>query len=437
MSIAFESDGKVLPGWNLFLRGLVVLVVCAAAAGLMIARSGGAFRQTLSVTADLVDVGDGLPAKSDVKYQGLLVGRVNGVTPARNGSPNQVHIDLIPDRSHGISSTVTARVVPSNVFAVPSVQLVYNGPGASLAAGAHIAEDRSVDTVRLQTSLTALSRIVAAAGRAGSDPTLGVLTAIERATAGHGEDAVRAGAELTRISGALNAAMAPDGTGATLDTLSEALTGLRSSAPDLLGAVHNSVLPLRTVEQQRQRLEAMLTGGLDTSATVATALENHTADLTGITAELSPPLSVIADGSRNFSQMTVSLARLSGPFSGMWDPVTQRATAKVIVELTPHRQYTRADCPRYGDLTGPSCATGPPGGPTIIGPDAAPAASPIVLGGTVGETGSPQEQARVAAVLGGAPNAAADILLGPLLRGNDVKVTPAPNDSSAPPGGPR
>src|SRR5690349_14849287 len=134
--------------------------------------------------------------------------------------------------------------------------------------------------------------------------------------------------------------------------------------------------------------------------------------------------------------MTTSQTRLARTFLGLWDTADQNVTAKIILELTPHRQYTRADCPRYGDLAGPSCASGPPGDATIIGPNAAPASSPTLIGGNVGEVGSPQEQQRIASILGGVPGAAADILFGPLLRGNNAEVRPGPADQ-APAGGPR
>lgn len=437
MSFAFESDGKVLPDWQLLLRGIAVLMVLAVAAVVMIARSQGAFRETVRVTAVLVDVGDGLPPRSDVKFQGVLVGQVDSVRPSIDGGPNAVQIDLNPEYVAGIPATVTARVVPSNVFAVPSVQLVYQGQGVPLAAGARIPQDHSLETVRLQTSLTALSRIAAAAGRSGSDPVLGILAVVERASRGHGAEAIRAGAELTRISRALNATMAPDGTAATLDALSDALAGLRSSAPDLLGAVHNAVGPMRAVAERRDQLVTLLTGALTTSATVATALANNTDTITGITGTLSPALGTIAEGSRNFTQMAVSQTRLAWKFAKLWDPADQNMTAKVIIELTPHRQYTRADCPRYGDLEGPSCATGPVGGPTIIGPNAAaPASYSAPIGGNVGPIGSSREQQQIASILGGRPNAAADILFGPLLRGNDAQLTAA-TDSPAPTGEPR
>ncbi|MBY8856588.1 MCE family protein [Nocardia sp. CA2R105] len=427
MSIAFESDGKMLSNTRLFVRGVGVLAVIAIALAAVVAKFEGAFEHSVRVTAELVDVGDGLPPMADVKYRGVLVGRVGSVSAPVGGGSNIVRIDLDPGYVSAIPDTVTARVVPSNAFAVPSVQLVYNGPGAPLSAGAHIGQDRSSATVQLQTSLTALARIAGAAGRSGSDPALGILAVVERATSGEGAAALQAGANLSRIAGVLNSQMAPGGTGSTLDALSRALTGLRASSPDLLGAVHNAIGPMQVLAERKDQLRALLTGGLTTSSTVATALDNNTAKITGITANISPALAVIADGSSHFTQMELSLQRLVPPFAGAWDPKTQNLTAKAIIELTPHRQYTRADCPRYGALAGPSCATAPAGAVKIIGPQAgAPLEDLSLIGGNVGQVGSSQEQQKIAALLGGVPNPAADLLFGPLLRGSDATVVPAP-----------
>ncbi|WP_131724979.1 MlaD family protein, partial [Mycobacteroides abscessus] len=115
--------------------------------------STGRLNDFVRVVADLNNVGDGLPQKSDVKYHGVLVGEVDGVTPASNGQPNFVHINLKPQYAKSIPSTATARVVPSNVFAVSSVQLVDRGPGAPIRAGAHIAEDTQLPTVLFQTTV--------------------------------------------------------------------------------------------------------------------------------------------------------------------------------------------------------------------------------------------------------------------------------------------
>ncbi|MEU4312103.1 MCE family protein [Nocardia sp. NPDC024068] len=430
MTTAFEADDRNLATWKLLVRGIAFAVVVAAAVAAGIARSQGSFEDTVGVTAIMTDIGDGLPVKSDVKYRGVLVGTVTGIDLTDLGT-SRVRIDLEPWHASGIPATVTARVVPSNVFAVPSVQLVDNGPAPALRAGAQLSQDRSLDTVRLQTSLTALSTIAAAAGRSPSDPTVGILETVRAATSGRGEEMLRGAAQLERIVAALNEVAAPDGTGSTLDALAAALTGLRGSAPDLLNAVNRAIVPMQTLAQQRTAFADLLSGGLVTSTRVGTALQNQTGTVTDITARMAPVLDVLARGSPNFVQMTTSQRRLSHRFATeFWDPQTQSATGKIILELTPHKQYSRADCPRYGDLAGPSCTTAP------VGPAALPGAGQAVPAAAVdGPTGGPGERDRIATVLGRPPDSLSQLLLGPLLRGNDIHITPAGADGGG--GGPR
>ncbi|MEV6658252.1 MlaD family protein [Nocardia fluminea] len=369
MSIVFESDDRHLSNIKLFVRGTAALAVVAATVAAMVARSEGAFAETVEVTAMLVDVGDGLPKRSDVKYRGILVGTVQDVVAADGAHPNKVRIELTPEHAATIPATVTARVVPSNVFAVPSVQLIDNGPGAPLRPGASIPEDHSRASVQLQTSLTALSRIVDAVGRPDADPTVGILETVERATRGRGADALAAAAQLTRIVRAYRAEMSgADDSTALLTGLSEAVLGLQESAPDLLATLHSAVGPMRSVAEQRIRLSELLTGGIATTETVGAALNNRTDTLIDLNSRLGPVLQILAAGSGNFVQMTTSQTRIAHVFAhDFWQPETQSGTAKVIVELTPHKQYTRTDCPRYGELAGASCENGPAAGPPVIG----------------------------------------------------------------------
>ncbi|MEU1983194.1 MCE family protein [Nocardia sp. NPDC019395] len=422
MPSAFEADDRNLADWKLLVRGIAFALVAAALVAAGIARSQGAFESTVRITALMADVGDGLPVKSDVKYRGVIVGMVTEVAPATGDGPNRVGIELWPQQAQGIPATVTARVVPSNVFAVPSVQLVDNGPAPALRAEAEIAQDHSLATVQLQTSLTALSRIAEAAGRSATDPTVGILATVARATSGRGPEMLRAGAQLGRIAQALNEVTAPDGGPSTMDALAQALAGLQASAPDLLQAVNQSVAPMQIVAQQRGQLAALLSGGLVTTTSIGTALTNHTGTLTDITGSMAPVLDVLARGSRNFVQMTTSQARLATKFrTQFWRADTQSATGSVIVELTPHKQYTRADCPRYGNLAGPSCATGPAGSAPVIPGGFTPASADS---GT-GAVGGPDERQQVTAVLGNEPDNLSALVLGPLVRGNNVTVTPA------------
>lgn len=431
MSILFEPDGRGPSVLRLLLSGVCFLVVVAGVATAMVAVSRGAFRRTVPITAVLADVGDGLPVKSDVKYLGVRVGAVTAVAPSPEPGMNDVHIQLDPRYAGQIPRSVTARVVPSNVFAVPSIQLLYQGAAPAVTGNARIRQDRSAATVRLQTSLDQLRRILAAVGRDRADTAVGMLETLAEATSGRGESLEAAGAQLRRIVVELNRVISVQAVPSTLDSLSASLRELRSAAPELLDTLHHSIEPMLTVARERRQLTDLLTGGVHTFDTVGNALGHNTDRLISSTTQLSPALDVLGDGASHFPQISSSVIRMSGKFNQTFDPRAQRVTAKVIVQLTPNRQYTRADCPRYGMLAGTSCSTAPQAAaarnrpPDSVQPNGVhPAEWPVT---DIGPVGSAAEQQQIADILGGTPNAAADILFGPLARGASVAVAAEPD----------
>ncbi|MQY16998.1 MlaD family protein [Nocardia macrotermitis] len=425
MSILFEPDGRGPSAWRLLLSGICFLIVVAGVATTMVEVSRGAFRRTVPVTAILADVGDGLPAKSDVKYLGVRVGLVTGVAPASEPGMNAVRIQLDPRYAGQIPRSVTARVVPSNVFAVPSIQLLYNGSAAAVTGGELIRQDHSRATVRLQTSLDQLRRILAAVGRDQTDTAVGMLETLAEATSGRGASLADAGAQLREIVIELNKVISVQAAPSALDALSAALREVRVTAPELLDTLHHTVGPMLTVAREREQLTALLTGGAHTFDTVGNALGHNSDRLIFITSNLSPALDVLGDGASHFPQISSSVIRMSDKFNHTFDPRVQRVTAKVIVQLTPNRQYTRADCPRYGALVGTSCSTAPGSASNAVQPSAF---RPDDRSATdIGPAGSATEQRQIAEILGGTPNAAADILFGPLARGAKVTVTADPS----------
>jgi phospholipid/cholesterol/gamma-HCH transport system substrate-binding protein len=427
-----ESAQRQISTGRLLVRGLALLFVALLLSAVAIAKSEGAFSKRLTVYAMLTDVGDGLPSGSDVKFRGALVGTVKGVTPALDEQPNRIEISLESHFSGGIPSNVTARVVPGNVFAVSSIQLIDNGPAPSLRAGAEIPQDDSLSTVQFQTALTKLRDIMSAAGRPGSGDTVGVLAAVAEATAGRGDELTHAGGGAKRIVGEINRIMVPDGSEATLTVLSESLQGLQESSPELLDAVHNAVVPMRTVAQMRQELTSFLSAGITTFGTVGEAFENNTDRIIMITTALSPVVGVLADGGGEFAPMVTRINDVTNRFfTHVWRHDTQKAVGKFMLVLTPNKMYTRQDCPRYGTLEGPSCRTAPlTADPPVMPRNLDPAQMPA---GNVGPVGSPEERAQMVELLGPDTNVAHELLFGPVARGNTVTLVP---DPAAPPAGP-
>lgn len=360
MPNSFELDGRGPSDRQLLGCGVAVVIVSALLAVALLAKSTGRFNDYVRVVADLVNVGDGLPQKSDVKYHGVLVGMVNDVVPAANGKPNYVQINLKPEYAKSIPAAVTARVVPSNVFAVSSVQLVGNGPGAAIHAGAHIAEDTQLPTVLFQTTVTKLRNLLAAAGRGRDDNSLGILAALAAATDHRRVVLLNDAAQLNRLLDQLNSIVATDTGPSTVSALIEATRGLQATAPDLVDALHQAVEPMRTFAQTRAQLAALVSGADNTIATTQQSLNNHIDQLIKITTDFTPVLGVLALKSNNFLPAVVKLDNLATKFMDeVWVPESGTGNMRVNLSFTPSYSYTRADCPRYGELKGPSCFTAP------------------------------------------------------------------------------
>ncbi|OBB38902.1 MCE family protein [Mycobacterium sp. 852002-51961_SCH5331710] len=438
MAQSFESAAKPVSDSRLLLRGLALLLGTVLLAAAAIAKSEGVFSNRVEVVALLANVGDGLPKGSDVKFRGALVGTVEGVTPSIDGGDNEVDLSLDPHFAHAIPATVTARVVPGNVFAVSSIQLVDNGSGPALRSGAQIHQDDSLATVQFQTALSKLREVLAAAGRPGSTDSVGVLSAVAEATSGRGDELERAGSGANRIVDQLNRVMADDGTEATLSVLSETLQGLQTSSPDLLDAVHSAVVPMQTFAEKRQDLAHFLSAGHATFGEVGTAFENNTDRMIVITTQLSPVMGVMADGAGAFAPIVTRINDVTNRFfDHVWHEDKKMAVGKFMLVLTPNRMYTRQDCPRYGALEGPSCRTAPLTADPPVLPRQLDPRNYQPPGGNVGPVGSPEERAQLSELLGPEPNAATELLFGPVARGNTVQIVPDPSAHAAavpPPG---
>ena len=357
----YDGDSRSPSTARLYVVGVVFVAIVAATVTVLIAKSRGALDPFVRVSAQLINVGDGLPVKSDVKFRGVLVGFVSGVIPAQAGQPNVVNLNLKPQLAAGIPETVTARVVPSNVFAVSSVQLVDNHTSAApLHSGSVVREDQTLPTVLFQTTLEKFRRVLAAIGREPTDTNVGWLTALGEATSGRGNKLQQAGHDLNEIVAQLNTIVTDQPVPSTLSALTAATAGLSRTAPELLNALDQAVTPMRTLTEKRAALTDFLAAGMGTLGPLGQGFDNQTDRLITITTQMTPVLGALADHGGSIHSIAVNAQELVTKFVDEgWDWNTNQLKAKAVVALTPTRTYVRADCPRYGAMLGPSCFTAP------------------------------------------------------------------------------
>ena len=153
-------------------------------------------------------------------------------------------------------------MVPSNVFAVSSVQLVDNGKNApALRAGAVIPEDQSLPTVLFQTTLNKFRELLTAIGREPYADSIGWLTALGEATQGRGDRLKNAGRELNEIVTQFNSVVTGDPGPSTISALTAATNGLRDTSPELFDALDTAVRPMQTLAEKRAALTNLLSAG--------------------------------------------------------------------------------------------------------------------------------------------------------------------------------
>lgn len=337
-------------------RGVVALGVLVVLAGALLLRYTGAFQPSFPATALVEDVGDGLRAGADVKLRGALVGRVDDVRlqASPDGVPvHEVVLRLRPEMAAGIPAGVTARVVPTNVFGAPSLELLDppDGSTAVLARDGIIPGDRSAGTLQLQTVLNQLNRTL----RAVRPAELNVaLTDIATALDGRGE---KMGSIIGRSDAYLSTLNTrTDDFTADLALLGTDLRTLADIAPELLDTVDNALVTTRTVVEERARLADTLTGG--------TLAANRLDDLL---AETDDRLVRLADDGRGVLRVLAgqkeeiprSLRGISDGLRALGQGLNQqKGGLNVQFSLTPFSPYTAADCPRYGSLAGPNCPGG-------------------------------------------------------------------------------
>ncbi|TSE00299.1 MCE family protein [Skermania sp. ID1734] len=343
---------------QLVIAGIALFVVVGVALWLLGLRYTGHFRSDIPVTARLTTTGDGLPKDSDVKFRGVLVGSVKDVKVTANGEVQDVGLEIKPQYIDSIPSTVTARVVPSNIFAVTSVELLDNGPGPSLHEGSIIQEDHSKGTVALQDTLTALRNVITAIDPIRLGRVLGTLAdALDPSVRVPGSSIVRLDRWLTSVDAAI-----PD-LGTYLGNFGTAFQALNQSAPELVDSLSQSVISGATIAAKRGQLANLLFDGSLTLDSTNNLFARNPNSGKEVVQGLDPMFNGLANDPEAIAQtvpaLQTALNNLGTAFR--WGP-SNKVSLSIDLSFTPFQQYSAADCPRYGNMTGPSCATAPPTG---------------------------------------------------------------------------
>ncbi len=324
-------------------RGLIVMLAFIAILGATYLRSTGAVGGNPEVSALVRNAGGSLRPGSDVKINGVIIGRVTEIT---NGNDGDVRIGLLVNEEDldSIPANVEARILPATVFGTTFVDLVvYNGASDdALEAGDVIPADKSQGTLELQQALDDIDRLVTALGPAELASAIGsAAEALEGRGDKIGQIIETADTYLARLTPLMPLVRSD------LRKLAANLELIDSVAPDLLQATEDGLVTLHTIATQQAAVTALISGGTALSRTATSFLSSNQRELVRFIDNGALLMDVLYDNRR---------AGISGAIStnievGRAVPSAIRegfVRSDAIIQLEAPEFYTAADRPRYG-----------------------------------------------------------------------------------------
>jgi phospholipid/cholesterol/gamma-HCH transport system substrate-binding protein len=400
------------------LAAAAATLLCAAGAYLGLSYVGLVSGDT-RVRAELVTLGDSLGPGSDVKYRGLVVGKVQRMNPG-DGSKS---VDLLVDREQAgrIPATVRARVLPGTLFGSEYVDLVgtQRDTGDALTDGTVVRADTSEHTVRLMDAFDTVRRILVAVDPAQLDAALSELA---HALDGHGDDLGRFIRSADRFVGVM--AAHEDTFYRDLELLDLTLGTASDIEPELVAALRSSVTTARTVVARQRDIAELVAGSTVFAGRSRTLFEREEDRVIRLLGATGPTLTTLSSGTDSLDAFLSGAPRVL--HNGADSIHGSRIMMEGLIGTNPLDPYTAADCPRYAGASGSNC-TGSDGRYDAYepaGPRRTVADAPD-LGGSAGPVGSEPEKRSVAVLFGltGDDPGLRDVytLLGaPILRGQEV-----------------
>jgi virulence factor Mce-like protein len=338
-------------------RGLTALVTVTAVVASLYLYGQGTFSNDWEAAALVDDAGGSLVVGSDVKYDGVVVGKVAGLRfdPAVDGpGGTRIDLELRPGMAEEVPADVRARVLPASVFGTSFVDLVRAETQAassagSLEPGAEIPQDRSRPTLELQDVLDGLDTVIDTLGPAELSSTL---SALADAVDGNGEQLGRTIVRLEQYLVRLNPAM--PAVRRNLELLATNLEAFEGYAPDLFTATENALVAARTLVDQEDDLRGLARQGAVTMTDVDRLLSANERQLVDMLVRTAVTVDSLYDGREQLTRGVLSFLDLSEAFSSA---LSEGRYLRIEGNLVLHEEpaYGPEDCPQFGSQRGRGC----------------------------------------------------------------------------------
>ncbi|MFE9322315.1 MCE family protein [Nocardia sp. NPDC052278] len=336
--------------------GLSALFVFVLAVSGAVASCSGTFVSATRVYLYSDRAGLMMAPGSDVKVQGVVIGRVSAIDLDNNRA--KLTLDLDPDRARALPINVGAEIAPTTLFGRKFVTLLppEQPAAATLSAGSVI--DGSKVTVEIndtfQTLLTVLKTVEPQKVNA-------TLTAVETALNGHGGRFGDLMVALDRYLGQFNDSIPT--LQRDLPLFADNLDTFAATTPDLMTTMRNLSTTSSTIIEKQASLSAFLLSFTNFGNSGSSLLDSSATPLIGAVQALEPTTRVLAEQSPAFpcflSALNEARKYLDNGFAGQRPGLNALGT---ILMGDPPYTYAK-DLPVNGADNPPSCYGYPYSGP--------------------------------------------------------------------------
>jgi len=392
-------------------------------------------RSALTLTTGAL--GNALQKGSDVKLNGVPVGKVTAVEPRSGGAT--LTLALEPDVLDDLPTDTTARLLPKTLFGERYVALVRpDTGGATLEPGDTIRQDASASAVELEELFDQLLPVLRAIQPDKVSATLGELALMLRGQGGALGDTVVAWGRYLEKLNPLTPQMADD-----LAAFGRVAETYASAAPDLVDALDSMTTTSRSIVAERTATTRLFASVIVAADDANGWLVANSGTVIKLSQESRKALEAVAPYAVQFP----CLFRALRAFVPVMDKTLGKGTAEpgihVVLNVTPDRgrYVVGKDDPTYRTKGTPRCpyqdgSVKPVGsretgdGPERIPPPPSDRVQRLFAEAAgLGEANSPAENRLIAELM--APEAGVSpaaypawgsLLVGPLLRGAEVEV---------------
>lgn len=348
-----RAHGREPTRATLAARGAVLLLAVAAVVASLVLVGRGAFADTVDAVVVLDDAGGSLTAGSDVKYAGVIVGRVTGLERGARPGTVRIAVAIDPEAAGDVPGDVVARVLPASVFGTSFVDLVGRrhgtGGGDGLVAGQEIGQDTRRETLEIQTVLDGLDRVVGSLGPARLARTLdGAAAALDGNGDRLGDTLVRVERYLARLNPQLPLVRR------NLDLLATNLEAFERYAPDLLRATDDALVAARTLARRESDFQALVRSGASTLGATDRLLRDNRRALADTLVRTAVVVDALYDERHDVVAGLLDTIGLADRFG---DALSHGSYLRIDgnLVLTGRDKYSRDDCPRFGSHPGRGC----------------------------------------------------------------------------------